>query len=311
MNIVFFGSSSFAVPALRLLLENRHKISCVVTQPDRQRGRGLHLEGTVIKKIALEAGLRLYQPIEINTLETVEFLQALQPDLFVVISYGQILSQAILDIPKIMALNVHASLLPLYRGAAPINWAIIRGEAITGITVMKITARMDTGPIILQKEVSIRSDDNAVTLSSRLSNLGAEALLEALNIKAQGDFTLMPQDSSRATTAPKLTRKDGLIHWNHSANSILNLIRGCFGWPSAYTYYDSKLFKIYEASIEMPPRHHATTSPGQIIEVSKEGIVVVTGEGDLIIKALQIEGKRIMKAEEFISGHRKKVLHFT
>lgn len=307
MNIVFFGSSSFAVPALRLLLENNHKISCVVTQPDRQKGRGLHLEGTAVKELALKSSLRLYQPEKINTPEALGFLRELSSDLFVVISYGQILAQNILDIPKIMPINVHASLLPLYRGAAPINWALIRGEAKSGISIMKITLQMDSGPIILQREIAIQKEDNASILSVKLSSLGAEVLLEALNLIAKGIFNLTPQDQEKATLAPKLSRHDGLIKWEQTAISISNLIRGCAGWPGSYTHYHGKLLKIYESAVDMSLCHQFTMSPGQIIAVSKDGIVVATGEKNLVIQRLQIEGKRIMSAEEFLLGHKVSV----
>jgi len=304
MNIVFFGSSNFAVSSLNSLLTSGHKVSCVVTQPDRQKGRGLHLEGTIIKTIALESNLKVYQPYNINAPEAIRLLEGLNPDLFVVIAYGQILSPEILGIPKIFSVNIHASLLPKYRGAAPINWAIIKGEKTTGITVIRMTQGMDAGPIILQKAVDISASDTAITLGERLSQLAAQSLADALSAIEQNDYKLIPQDEKKAAPAPKLTKDDGQIDWNKPAQDIHNLIRGCIAWPGAFTYYNSKLLKIYDAEIIRLSDCQSVNIPGEIIKVSKEGIAVATRRDELLIKELQIEGKRRMKAEEFIRGHK-------
>lgn len=305
MNIVFFGSSGFAVPSLRVLSTSAHKVSCVVTQPDRQKGRGLELGGTVIKTIALECGLKVYQPYNVNVSETIEFLKGLGPDLFVVVAYGQILSQKLLDIPKTFAINIHASLLPKYRGAAPINWAIIKGENTTGITIIKMTKGMDAGPIILQKSIDIAASDTAITLEERLSKLAAQSLLSSLAAIERNNYSLMPQDERDATFRPKLKKDDGRIDWSKSAQEIYDLIRGCLGWPGAFTYYGTRLLKIYRAKVtRLPclPDRQGSRAPGTIIKVSKAGIVVATGVDDLLIEELQIEGKRRMKAEKFITG---------
>ncbi len=304
MNIVFFGSSNFAVPSLKVLLEAGYKVSCVVTQPDRQKGRGLALTATVIKSVALEFGLKVYQPQKANTLETIKFLKDLCPDLFVVISYGQILPQKILDIPRIFSMNVHGSLLPKYRGAAPINWAIINGESTSGITVIKMVREMDAGPIILQKKVDINDNDTSITLEDKLSHIAAELLPGLIKSIEDGNYNLTPQEEDNVSFAPKLKKQDGLIFCNKPAQDIYNLIRGCFGWPSAFTYYNGKLLKIYKAKVIKPPSHQATKPPGEIVQVSQEGVVVATGKDNLIIEELQIEGKRRMGAEEFIAGHK-------
>ena len=307
MNIVFFGSSQFAVPSLEVLIKNGYQISCVVTQPDRQKGRGLVLTPTAIKKNAQGYNLKIYQPERINSEEAIIFLKNLNSDLFVVISYGQILSQGILDIPRIFSVNVHASVLPGYRGAAPINWAIINQEKTTGITIMQITQEMDAGPIILQKKIEIKDDDTSPTLENKLSLLGADLLVESLRRIKNNDYKLEPQDDSRVTLAPKLKKQDGLIDWAKDARSISGLIRGCLNWPGAFTHYRNKLLKIYKAKIILKSDYSAVPKPGEIIQVSREGVRVAAGEDSLLIEELQIEGKKIMKAEEFIAGYKIKV----
>jgi len=304
MNIIFFGSSDFAAPSLEALLTSGYKISCVVTQPDRRKGRGLNLSGTVIKTIALESGLRIYQPKQINTSEARGLLKKLEPDLFVVIAYGQILSRQILDIPKILAINVHASILPKYRGAAPINWAIINGEKNTGLTIIKMTEKMDAGPIIAQKTMEISDEDTAVTLENRLSEETAELLLDSLKSIAANNYNLKSQDKNMVSLAPKLKKEDGLINWAKPAQNIYNLIRGCLEWPGAFTYYNGKLLKVYKAKVGLRVSRFLSSHPGEIIDVSKEGIAVATGKDNLSIEELQIEGKRRMKIEEFIRGHK-------
>ena len=304
MKIVFFGSSNFAVPSLKALLATTHNVSCVVTQPDRPKGRGLHFRGTIIKSIASGSGVKIYQPDNINDSAALEFLKEINPDLFVVIAYGQILSQKILDIPKNFSINVHASLLPKYRGAAPINWAIIKGEKTTGITVMKMAKEMDAGQIILQQETGISDDDTAITLEDKLSCASMQLLLAALSSIEDNNYNLKPQDNDGVSFAPKLKKEDGRIDWNKPAWDIYNLVRGCISWPGAFTYYNDKLLKIYKAKIVPYLPHSVPALPGEIIDVSKEGITVAAGKDKLIIEELQIEGKRMMKAEEFISGHK-------
>ncbi len=304
MNIIFFGSAQFAAPSLKAIITGGHKISCIVTQPDRQRDRGLHLEGTPVKAVASESGIQIYQPEDINSNEAIKFLKGLKPDLFIVISYGQILSRSVLDIPKIFAINAHASLLPKYRGAAPINWAIIRGEKNSGVSIIKMTEKMDAGPIIAQKLINIENEDTAVTLEGKLSLLAAKTLLDTLEPIKTNNYNLINQVENMVSFAPKLKKEDGLINWNKSACEICNLIRGVINWPGAFTYYKGKLLKIYKARVSSQVREFASSNPGEILEASKEGIVVFTGKGNIIIEELQIEGKRRMKVEEFIAGHK-------
>jgi len=307
MNIIFFGSSQFAVPSLKALLTTVHKVSCVVTQPDRKKGRGLHFEGTAIKAAAEESGLEIYQPYKINTGDAIKFLKDLKPDLFIVISYGQILSQEVLAIPKIFCINIHASLLPKCRGAAPINWAIVNGEKDTGITIIKMTEEMDAGPIILQKIININDSDTVVTLQDKLSKVAAELLIDSFRAIENNDYKLTPQDEKKVTFAPKLKKEDGLIYWNKPAYDICNLIRGVYAWPGAFTYYKGKSLKIFTARVGLA--HGVSGYPGirvsgEVLNVSKQGITVATGKDNLIIEELQVEGKRRMLVEEFIAGHR-------
>lgn len=304
MNIVFFGSSQFAVAALKALLSQQHKTSCVVTQPDRQKGRGLSLSPTAIKKVGQDAGLQIYQPHRLNTPQTLKLLKDLKPDLFVTAAYGQILSQEVLDIPRIFSLNIHASLLPKYRGAAPINWAIINGEKTTGVTIIKMSKDLDAGPIILQETYDIAGEDTAISLEENLSKVGARLLLDSLKAIENNNYNLIPQDEDKASFAPKLKKEDGRINWNGSAYSICNLIRGCLPWPGAFTYYNGKLLKIYKVKVCQLTGLPVSRLPGEIIAVSKEGIIVATGAQNLIIEELQLEGKRRMKVKEFIAGHK-------
>jgi methionyl-tRNA formyltransferase len=304
MDITFFGSSHFGEPALRALIANGYKVSCVVTQPDKRKGRSMSLGHTIIKETAKKFNLEIFQPVSINSPDSISRLRNLKPDLFVVLAYGQILSEELLNIPKIIPINIHGSLLPAYRGAAPINWAIIKGEKLTGNTLIKITRQMDAGPVILQKKREILDSDTAASLEGKLALDAAELLLEGLKLIEARKYNLIPQDDKKASFAPKLKRKDGLIDWNKPAGDIFNLIRGTLDWPSAFTYYKGKILKICKAAfISSDSRKHSAL-PGQILKICKEAIIVATLKGDLIIEELQIEGKRKMKAHEFVLGHK-------
>jgi methionyl-tRNA formyltransferase len=279
----------------------------VVTQPDRKKGRGLHLEGTPVKKLASDVGLKIYQPAKINTAEAKELLTSLKADIFVVVAYGHILSKDILSIPSKFCVNAHASLLPQLRGAAPINWAIIEGKKQTGVTIMEMAEKMDAGAIISQESIDIRESDTAVSMEGKLSMLAAGLLIKTLDDIEHGRHTLTQQDELKVTFALKIAKEDGCIHWDKSAREIHCLIRGCLGWPGAFTHYKGKMLKVYEAGDIRLSGYEGTGRPGEILEVSKDGIVVATGKGELIIKELQPEGKRIMKAAEFIAGHKLSV----
>jgi len=304
MKIIFFGSSNFSIAALKALLASEHKVACVVTQPDKKKGRGLGLASTPVNEHAKQVMLSVYQPEDINSAESVRFLKSLSADIFVVIAYGQLLSEELLSIPKIMPLNVHASLLPKYRGAAPINWAIINGERSTGVSIMKVIRKMDAGPVLLQESVDILDVDNAVTLEKKLANISGELLLDAMSNIENKNYKLAPQDEDKVSLAPKLKKRDGLIDWNCRAFDINNLIRGCVDWPGAFTSYKSKLLKIYKAKAVPVPNSKTSFKPGEVIKVCKDGILVAALNSCLFIEELQIEGKRKMPTDEFISGHR-------
>ncbi|MFH1678540.1 MAG: methionyl-tRNA formyltransferase, partial [Candidatus Omnitrophota bacterium] len=229
MNIIFLGSSKFAVPALSCIISSSHNVLCVVTQPDRLSGRGLILSSTEVKKTARANRLRIYQQEDINSNESVEFLSSLGADVFVVVAFGQILSKPVLEIPRIMPINLHASLLPKYRGAAPVRWAIINGESQSGLTIIKMVSKLDAGPIILQEKVYIEGSDDAIMLEEKLSRLGGDLTSRALDVIQEGKCNLIAQNDKDATLAKKLKKDDGLICWDKPSRDICNLIRGCAG----------------------------------------------------------------------------------
>jgi methionyl-tRNA formyltransferase len=303
MKIIFLGSAHFAVAALEALIKTEHAVVCVVTQPDKQKGRHLKLAATDVKNTAVAAGLKVFQPENINSKESVKFLKNLDADLFVIVAYGQILSQEILDIPKIMPLNIHASLLPRYRGAAPINWAIINGDKKTGITIMYVTLKMDSGPVIMQKEITIEDKDTAVSLEEKLSFCGSRLLMEVVSIIDKRSYRLVEQDEAKVVYAPKLKKEIGLIDWQASAVDIHNQIKGVIPWPGAFTSYRKKLLKIFQTQV-LPvfPSHRPL--PGEVIRADKHGIVVACARGFLEIKELQLEAGKRMSAENFIIGHK-------
>ncbi|MFA6357118.1 MAG: methionyl-tRNA formyltransferase [Candidatus Omnitrophota bacterium] len=303
MKIVFFGSAHFAVPALGALIESQHEIVCVVTQPDKQKGRHLQVSATDVKSTAMAAKLKIFQPENIKSKESANFLKSFDADLFVIVAYGQILSQEILDIPKIMPINIHASLLPSYRGAAPINWAIINGERKTGVSIMYVNLKMDSGPVILQKEIRIADKDDSIILEEKLRKLGAELLIDALRIIDARDYRLEEQDEEKVVWAPKLKKEVGLIDWDNQAINIHNQVRGLLPWPGAFTNYHGKSLKIFQTEVlAVFPNHKPL--PGEVVKADKEGIVVACSRGFLKISELQLEASKRMPAQNFIIGHK-------
>lgn len=303
MNIVFFGTSEFAIPALKNFLDSTHKVLAVVTQPDRKKGRRLQLSPPPTKVLALAKNIPAYQPQDASGRESVGYLKGLDADLFVVVSFGQILKKEVLAIPKVYSINLHGSLLPRYRGAAPTNWAIINGDEISGVTVIKMDERMDEGDIILKKEMEIDRDDTNITLSEKLSDLGAITLLEAVKLINAKSFSFTKQDNSQATYAPKLKKEDGLIDWNGDAVKIHNKVRGLLPWPGAYTHLEGRILKVLNTEVSVSSREEAKF--GEVIDIVKnKGIVVRAGGGDLIIKYLQLEGKKVLDVDSFLRGHK-------
>ena len=247
MKIVFFGSSSFAVDSLRSLV-SKHEVAGVFTQPDRRKGRHLHLAKTPVKTYAELQKIDILQPDDINNEETVEILKKIQADIFIVVSFGQKLSSQLLDIPKLYCLNVHASLLPRYRGAAPVNYAILNGDKTTGVSIMKMNETMDGGEIILSKSIEI-NDDDSIVLMEKLGNLGAQGLLETLDLIEKGKAEFKKQDQSQVTKAGKLKKSDGIIDWQDNAEILHNKVRGLLPWPCAYTYFKGKSLKVLKSKV--------------------------------------------------------------
>ncbi len=305
MKIVFFGSSEFAVPSLDIIVKAGQRVLCVVTQPDRLKGRGLHIEPTALKQKALQERLKLFQPPDINSDSAAKFLKTLNADLFVVIAYGQILSPEILKIPRLFSINVHASLLPRYRGAAPMNWSLINGDKESGITIIKINEKMDAGQIILKEREAILENDDIVSLEAKLAQKGAVCLAKSIGMIENNTYALIEQEEDKADYAPKLHKKDGLVNWGKAAQEINNLVRGCLVWPGAFTYYNGRLLKIYKTKVT-DYESEGKCEPGEIIAVSKDGITAACGRGSLLIEELQIEGRKKMAIGEFIAGHRIK-----
>lgn len=300
MNIVFMGTPEFAIPSLTALIESTSIIAGVVTQPDRPQGRGNKPAPPPVKTLARKQGLSLLQPEKVRGPECIRWLQALKPELIVVVAFGQILPPAILAIPACGCINLHASLLPRYRGAAPINWALMNGEVTTGVTTMLMNEGMDTGDILLQREVPIAGDDDTRSLGGRLSVTGAQLLLETISQLQGKTLTPKPQDHSRASYAPPLKKEHGLIDWRRSAQEIHNQIRATIPWPGAFTSLEHQRLKtlrstISEGSIQGPP--------GTVCRTGPEGIQVVTGSGYLTLTAVQLENRSAMSAAEFLRGH--------
>jgi methionyl-tRNA formyltransferase len=294
------SSSEFGVPSLEAMLKNCYEICCVVTQPDRAKGRGLAFGPGAIKKSALEKGLTLHQPVKVNSPESLEFLAGLEPDLLVVVAYGQILSQKILDIPRIMPINIHGSLLPAYRGPAPVNWALINGEALTGTTLMKVRHKLDSGPVIERKERRVEPGDDAVTLEAKLALDGAQLLIDGLQLIARGACRLEEQDETGVSYAPKLKKADGKIDWDQPAKAVFNRVLGLAGWPGTFTFFKGKMVKVIKAELS---ENKARSDSGTVTGISKEGISVACASGELLLKTLQPEARRVMSAAEFRAGH--------
>lgn len=303
MNIVFFGTSEFAMPILHRLIDSRHKVLAVVTQPDKQKGRRLKISPSPTKVLAKSKDIFIYQPNNVSSKDSIVTLKKIDADLFVVVAFGQILKKEVLEIPKIYCINVHGSLLPKYRGAAPTNWAIINGEKESGVTIIKMNEKMDEGDILLKKETAIDDEDTNITLSEKLSYLGADALVEAIELIESNKAVLTKQNESAATYAPKLKKKDGRINWEEPAIVIHNKIRGFLPWPGAYTNFDRRVLKILKT--EVVPGSAEKAKNGEVAAILKhKGIEVKTGEGNLLIQYVQIEGKKPFDTDAFLCGHK-------
>ena len=300
MNIVFMGTPEFAVPSLTSLFERGYNISLVVTQKDRPKGRGKKMRPTPIKEKALELGLEVYQPDSINSQESINKLRELSPDCIVVIAFGQVLKREVLDIPQYGCINIHASLLPKYRGAAPINWAIINGEKETGVTIMEIDEGLDTGDMLHYKKIPIMEEDDSESIHDKLSIMGGDLIVETIEGLKDGSVVKLPQDDSLSTYAPMLSKNTGKVDWNNSGIKIKNLVRGLKPWPSAYMVYKGENVKIHKVKVV---EKFLKEDNGVVVKVSDEGIYVNCEDGCIVIEELQFPGKKRLHVSEHLRGN--------
>ncbi len=303
MKIVFFGTSSFAILPLLSLAKSDHKITAVITQPDKRSGRGLVKSFSPVKLIANKYDLPLYQSPRVSNGDFVKTLEKFKADIFVVVSFGQLLSKDVLSIPKTYSINIHPSLLPKYRGASPINWAILNGETTTGLTIFKMNENMDAGDIIIKEAMGIDENDNALGLGEKLSKLGSELLIKALALIEKKEDELTPQDDAEASCAPKLKKTDGAINWNNNTKKIHNTVRGVVPWPTAYTKLEGKLIKIWKTKM-IPTAYNDKADPGTILKLDNDGIIVATSDGALAICEMQEEAGKKMSAAAYCRGHK-------
>ena len=299
--IVFMGTPQFAVPGLEALHHNGYEIALVVTQPDRARGRGRKVTFSPIKSAARRLGYEVIQPVSIKTAEFAAHIKSLQPDFQVVIAYGKILPENVLALPRIGTINIHASLLPNLRGAAPIQWAVINGEIETGVCSMRMEKGMDTGDILLSAKEPVKPDDTAGTLHDRLAVSGAAVLIDTLKAYADDSIQPIPQDHNLATYAPMLTKDDGLINWNKTADSLVNFIRGVTPWPGAYTFWGDRRLKIFKS---IPLAAEISEPPGTVLKGFPDELRVATGEGVLSIQEIQGASGKRMAIKDFLRGHK-------
>lgn len=301
MKIVYMGTPEFAVPALNAIFNKEFQIPLVISQTDKPRGRGNKLQPTPVKETAINLGLRVHQPEKVNDVETIELIKSVKPDFIIVAAYGQILKEELLSIPKYGCLNIHASLLPKYRGAAPINWAIINGDSITGVTIMKMEKGLDSGPMILKVETKIDDEDTAEELHDRLSIMGAELIIQAIDDIMNGKASFIPQNHGESSYAPMLYKNSGRIDWSKSSNKIRDLIRGLIPWPNAFTIYKDERVRILKAD---SVKQNHNIPPGTIVKADKEGIKVAAGDGFVIIKQLQFPNKNPMEVSAYLLGNK-------
>ncbi len=300
LNIIFMGTPAFAVPHLEALAAAGHRVLTVVTQPDRPVGRGRRLTPPPVKRSAQRLGIPVWQPEKIRTEGFAREMAALAPDVLVVVAFGRILPAALLDLPRLGAVNIHGSLLPRYRGPAPIQWALINGDGVTGVTAMLMDEGLDTGPILCAREVAILPEDTSATLHDRLSVAGAEVLIAALEGLAGGSLTPVAQDDRQATYAPLLAKKDGRISWQKSARELTCFIRGMTPWPGAYTFHGEQRLKIFRAQ---PMALATNETPGRVLAGFEDELRVATGDGVLSILEIQGESGKRLAIRDFLRGH--------
>lgn len=299
LRVVFMGTPDFACPALQRLIDRGEEILAVVTQPDRPKGRGQKFLPPPVKALAERYALPVHQPLKVRAPEFIDLMREMKPDLIVVVAFGQILPKALLEIPKYGCINVHASLLPRYRGAAPINYCIINGESETGVTTMLMDVGLDTGDMLVKKVTPIDPEEDSQSLHDRLSLLGADSLDETLELLRAGKLAPEKQDDSLSCYAPMLKKENGHVDWHAEPQVIKNLVRGMNPWPGAYTYLDEKFLKIYRVRIG-----DGAGIPGTVLEAGKDGIEVACAGGSVILEEVQLEGKKRLPVREFLAGCR-------
>lgn len=301
MRIIFMGTPDFSVPALRALADKgRHEVIAVITQPDKPKGRGKAVQMSPVKVAALEMGIPVYQPVKVREEAFLQQLKALQPEVIVVAAFGQILSQKLLDLPAYGCVNIHASLLPKYRGAAPIQWAIMDGEKETGVTTMQMDAGIDTGDILEKLVVPIAPEETGGSLHDKLGAAGAQLILSTLDKLEKGILNPVPQEDEKSCYAKMLTKSLGEIDWNREAIELERLIRGLNPWPSAYTKLEGRTLKIWQAQVL---EQEDEGEPGQVVRACKDDLWIKTGKGTLAVLSLQLEGKKRMDAGAFLRGY--------
>jgi methionyl-tRNA formyltransferase len=302
--IIFMGTPDFAVPSLKALLDSNENVVCVITQPDRPKGRGRKLTPPPVKELALQSGLPVLQPEKIREEGFLARISEFNPDLIVLTAYGRILPGSLINLPSYGTINVHASLLPKYRGAAPIQWALINGETETGVTIMQMDEGLDTGDILLAEKLLISPDDTAGSLFSRLAELGGTALKKAMEQLRADKLTPIKQDDSLATLAPLLKKEDGLVEWSKSAEQISCLIRGLDPWPTTYTVMNGKRFRLFSPQvINQSDCQEKGPAPGTICRADHNGLVVCTGSGYLLVREVQPENSKRMTVDAYLRGH--------
>lgn len=301
MKIVYMGTPEFAVGPLEALMAAGHTVTAVVTQPDKPKGRSGRLQETPVKACAMRHNIPVFQPVKVKTPEAVEILRGFEADVFVVFAFGQILSREILDMPKYGCLNIHASLLPAYRGAAPIQRVILNGEKETGVTIMQMDTGIDTGDMLLKEVVAIEPQENDETLQDKLAAAGCRLIVEALEKLEKGELVGEKQDDAKSCYAKMLTKSMGLIEWQEPAEVIDRKVRGLYSWPGAYTYWQGKLLKIQKAAVL---DEDTDSEAGTVSRVTKDAVVVNTGKGKLILQEVQLEGKKRMAVKDFLLGYK-------
>lgn len=304
MKLVFMGTPDFAATILEGLIGSRHELLAVVTQPDRKKGREQKLTASPVKELAIQHGISVYQPNKVKEPQFLDLMKALKPDAIIVAAFGQILPKALLDIPKYGCINVHASLLPKYRGAAPIQYAILEGETETGVSIMYMDEGIDTGDIILQEKLAIGPDETGGSLFEKIAGLGASCLLTALEQIENNTAVRIKQDHERATYVKMISKDMGRLDFTQPAVKLERMVRGLDPWPSAFTFLDGKTLKIWKADVEEDNEASSGAKFGEIIELRRDAIVVKTGDGKLVIKELQLEGKKRLPADAFLRGCR-------